>query len=55
MNENCWASAILAKPSCAAGDNKFLYASRVKLELNERLKPANDAAFDWNRTNPHIS
>jgi alpha/beta superfamily hydrolase len=24
MNENCWASAILAQPSCAVEDNKIL-------------------------------
>ena len=32
MNENSWASAILAEPSCAVEDNKLLGAERVKVK-----------------------
>jgi len=45
MNENRWAGAILAGPSCAAGDNKLLYAQRVKFERYKGLKLANGTAF----------
>jgi len=45
MNENSWASAILAQPSCAAGDNKLLYAWRVKFERYKGLELANGAVF----------
>gem|GEM_PF-5208079 len=44
MNESSWASAILGKPSCAAGDNKLLYAWRVKFERYKRLELATGAA-----------
>ena len=37
MNENSWASAILAEPSCAVEDNKLLSAERVKVKGHERL------------------
>jgi hypothetical protein len=37
MNENSWASAILAEPSCAVEDNKLLSAECVKVKGHERL------------------
>jgi hypothetical protein len=37
MNENIWASAILAEPSCAVEDNKLLGAECVKVKGHERL------------------
>jgi len=35
MNENSWASAILAEPSCAAEDNKLLGTGREKYQVSE--------------------
>jgi hypothetical protein len=37
MNENSWASAMLAEPCCAVEDNKLLSAECVKVKGVERL------------------
>jgi hypothetical protein len=44
-----WPPGKGTPPSCAAGDNKLLYAYRVKFERYKGLKLANGAAFGKNQ------
>ena len=48
MNENSWASALLAEPSCAVEDNKLLGTGRAKYQVSEASQTLSVAkVFLW--------